>query len=156
RLDLCSWIHRPLNFPQRWLRYNFCMQNRALACTVAVGMLMSSRQVLSQVHLPSGATIPRSVVAGQPVNSFPAAIAVSPDKRFAVVLNNGYGIPHSKSSQSLTVLELASGKTTDFPDVRLRLKARQTYFYGLAFSRDGKRVYASFASESDPRGEKEH
>ncbi|HWK31362.1 MAG TPA: YncE family protein, partial [Terriglobales bacterium] len=75
-----------------------------------------------------------------------------PDGKYAVILNNGYGTLQSKSSQSLAVLDLAQGTVTDFPDERLVLKSKQTCFYGLAFSADGHRVYASFASETDPEG----
>ena len=57
--------------------------------------------------------------------------------------------------QSLSVLNLDTDELTDFPDDRLGRYARQTYFLGLAFSLDGKHLYASIASYTDPLGKKE-
>lgn len=121
-----------------------------MLCVLAI-----SSPAIAQTALPSGKSIDSSVERGLPVNSFPAAIAVSPDRKYAVILNNGYGTLTSKSSQSLAVLDLAQGTVSDFPDARLGRRARQTYFYGLAFSSDGKKVYASLGSETDPEGKSE-
>jgi len=41
---------------------------------------------------------------------------------------------------------------TDFPDDWTGPKSKQTLYSGLAFSRDGKHVYASMGSETDPLG----
>jgi hypothetical protein len=87
-----------------------------------------------------------------PVNSFPATIALSPDRQFAAVLNDGYGTQKSQAQQSITILDLKSDKLTDFPDARLAESARQTYFLGLAFSSDGRHLYASVGSITDPIG----
>ena len=93
-------------------------------------------------------------VPGHPqrTNNFPSAIAISPDNRFAVLLNSGYGAYTSGEKQSLTVLNLDSNALTDFPDDRLGQSARQTYFLGLAFSLDGHHLYASMSSITDPLG----
>jgi hypothetical protein len=86
------------------------------------------------------------------INNFPTAAAISPDGRFAVFLHSGYGAYTSGEKQSLTVLNLETDTIRDFPDDRLGSNAKQTYFLGLAFSVDGKYLYASIASLTDPLG----
>ena len=88
------------------------------------------------------------------VNSFPASIALSPDGHYAALLNDGFGAIASQGKQSISVLDLTQGTITDFPDDRLGEEAPQTYFLGLGFSRDGKHIYASMASLTDPTGKK--
>lgn len=92
----------------------------------------------------------------QSTNSFPTAAALSPDGNYLAVLNNGYGTEGSHLQQSIAILDLNSNRVTDFPDSRLGGHAEQTYFLGLAFSRDGTELYASMASRTDPTGEREH
>ncbi len=93
-------------------------------------------------------------VPGNPqrTNNFPTATALSPDGRYAVLLHSGYGAYTSGQKQSLSVLNLPTNELRDFPDDRLGGDAKQTYFHGLAFSGDGKHLYASFASLTDPLG----
>ncbi len=93
---------------------------------------------------------------GQPqrTNSFPSAVALSPDGRYLATLNNGYGTEESGYQESIAVLDLNTNQLSDYPDSRLGKKAHQTYFLGLAFSGDGKRLYASMASLTDPEGAK--
>ncbi|MGH9327861.1 MAG: bifunctional YncE family protein/alkaline phosphatase family protein [Terriglobia bacterium] len=90
----------------------------------------------------------------QKTNSFPSAVALSPNGQFAAVLNNGYGTEQSGWKQSIAVLDLKNNHLMDFPDRRLGHGAGQTYFLGLAFSRNGHRLYASFASLTDPEGKR--
>src|SRR5271165_6252666 len=108
-----------------------------------------------EISLPSSKTLhipaPGSPL---PTNSFPTAIALSPDRRYLAILNNGYGAAESKFQQSIALLYLTSNKLRDFPDPRLGLKAKQTYFLGLAWSSDGAELYASMASLTDPEGKK--
>ncbi len=89
-----------------------------------------------------------------PVNSFPVTIAVSPDGRYAALLNFGYGTQDAQAHQSITVLDLANNQLSDFPEERLAESAHQSYFLGLAFSTDGTSLYASMGSITDPTGEK--
>src|SRR5260370_40349933 len=82
-------------------------------------------------------------------NSYPATIALSRDGRYAALLNQGYGTEQSGVRQSIAILDLSNNQLRDFPDDRLRgaeSSTRQTYFIGLAFSTDGKHLYASMAS----------
>ncbi len=94
-------------------------------------------------------------VPGQPqrTNSFPTTLALSPDGRYLAALNNGYGTLESHDQQSIAVLDLKTNQLTDYPDSRLGRRAHQSYFLGLAFSGDGKRLYASIASLTDPEGQ---
>jgi DNA-binding beta-propeller fold protein YncE len=89
-------------------------------------------------------------------NSFPATIAVSPDGRYAALLNQGYGTQETGARQSIAILDLSNNQLRDFPDDRLSddYSTRQSYFIGLAFSSDGKHLYASMGSITDPTGEK--
>ncbi len=89
-------------------------------------------------------------------NSFPATIALSPDGRYAALLNQGYGTEESGARQSIAILDLSNNQLHDFPDDRLSddYSTRQSYFIGLAFSSDGKHLYASVGSITDPTGEK--
>jgi DNA-binding beta-propeller fold protein YncE len=88
------------------------------------------------------------------VNSFPAKIAMSPDGQYAALLNNGYGTQKTQTQQSITVLDLTTNQLSDYPDSRLSNTAHQSYFLGLAFSSDGRHLYASMGSITDPTGTK--
>ena len=88
------------------------------------------------------------------INNFPTAAAISPDARYAVFLHSGFGAYTSGRKQSLTVVDLETNTIRDFPDDRLGIEAKQTYFLGLVFSLDGKHLYASMASLTDPLGKK--
>jgi DNA-binding beta-propeller fold protein YncE len=110
-------------------------------------------------QLPNGRLL--GEVPGHPrtINNLATAAAVSPDGRFVVFLHSGYGAysEDSKHSyQSLSVLNVATDALADFPETRLDHGAHQTYFLGLAFSVDGKHLYASMASYTDPLGKKEN
>ncbi len=88
----------------------------------------------------------------QRTNSLPTAVAVSPDGKYLAILNNGYGTAEAKFQQSIALLDLATNQLRDFPDSRLGPNAKQTYFLGLAWSSDGRELYASIASLTDPEG----
>jgi DNA-binding beta-propeller fold protein YncE len=109
----------------------------------------------ARINLPTSKTL--GAVPGAPMrtNGYPATIALSPDGRYAVLLHAGYGAQSSQTHQSLSVLDFTTGQLTDFPDARLAEEARQSYFLGLAFGSDGKHLYASLGSITDPTGTKE-
>ena len=79
-------------------------------------------------------------------------MALSPDGRYLVTVNAGYGTYESNYDQSLAVLDTQTGKIADFPDRRTPLDAPQTLYSGLAFSRDGRHLYGSMASLTEPTG----
>jgi len=49
-------------------------------------------------------------------NSFPATIALSPDGRYAALLNQGYGTEQSGVRQSIAILDFSDNQLRDFPD----------------------------------------
>jgi len=87
-------------------------------------------------------------------NSFPGTMVLSPDGHYAALLNYGYGTQETMARQSISVLNLDTNKIADFPDSRFSDTSHQSYFIGLAFSSDGKHLYASVGSLTDPTGEK--
>ena len=88
-------------------------------------------------------------------NSFPATIAISPDGNYAALLNDGYGTQETLARQSIAVLDLKTNRISDYPDARFSDEAHQSFFLGLAFGSDGKHLYASVGSVTDPTGEKQ-
>jgi DNA-binding beta-propeller fold protein YncE len=115
---------------------------------------MSAVAVQGQtIDLPTSKQIVRPVPGGpQRLNSLPISMAVSPDARYLVTVNAGFGTFESNYMQSLAVMDIRTGKVTDFPDDRTAVRAKQTLYSGLAFSHDGKHVYVSLGSETDPLG----
>ncbi len=111
----------------------------------------------SSISLPTSKTltIPAPGRIGS-TNSFPATIAISPDGRYAALLNDGYGTQESMAMQSIAIFDLKTNQITDYPDKRFSEEERvhQSYFLGLVFSSDGKHLYASVGSVTDPTGEK--
>ena len=87
-------------------------------------------------------------------NSFPATMVLSPDGHYAAFLNDGYGTQETLAHQSISILNLENSEIADFPDARLGDEAHQSYFIGLGFSSDGKHLYASVGSLTDPTGER--
>jgi len=113
---------------------------------------LAAQDAPHSTQLPNGKLLADVPGNPRPTNNLPTAITVSPDGRFAVLLHSGYGAYTSGEKQSLSVLNLGTDELTDFPDDRLGSKARQTYFLGLAFGLDGKHLFASMASLTDPLG----
>jgi len=89
----------------------------------------------------------------QRMNSLPISMAISPDHRYVVTVNIGYGTFESRYAQSLAVFDTQTGALKEFPDDRTIARlSKQTLFAGLAFSHDGKHIYASMASLTNPTG----
>ena len=109
--------------------------------------------VSAPLDLPSSKQL--GAVPGNPqrLNSLPISMASSPGGRYVVTVNAGYGTFESQYEQSLAVMDTQTGKVTDFPDDRTDLQSKQTLYSGLAFSRDGRHVYASMASLTEPVGD---
>jgi DNA-binding beta-propeller fold protein YncE len=128
---------------------------RGLCAGTLLGALLAASLAAQTVDLPTGKKLlPPLPGSPRPLNGFPVAVALSPDGRYAAMLNDGYGSAESGFRQSLAVLDLETDRLTDFPDARLGRGSRQSYFLGLAFGTDGRRLYASFGSIADPEGEK--
>ena len=120
----------------------------------ALASALFGQDAARTVQLPNGKMLGDVPGGPRPINNLPTAVAISPDGRFAVLLHSGYGAYSSGEKQSLSVLNLETDELADFPDDRLGSRARQTYFLGLAFSLDGKHVFASMASLTDPLAKK--
>jgi len=127
--------------------------SRVSAIFLVTSINLLAQQSTAPVQLPNGRVLAQ--VPGNPreINNLPTAAAVSPDGHFAVFLHSGFGAYANGGKQSLSVLNLETSELSDFPENRLGRHARQTYFLGLAFSLDGKHLYASIASYTDPLGE---
>ncbi len=111
-----------------------------------------AQQKPQPLQLPNGTLLSNIPGLPKPTNSLPTAAVVSPDQRYAVLLNSGYGTYTSGEHQSIAVYDRKSGGLTDFPDERLPSDSKQSYFIGLAFSGDGHHLYASMSSLTDPLG----
>ena len=124
----------------------------AIAGLCAAGMLRAQ-----SIDLPTSKQL-KEPVPGEPqrLNSEPVSMAVSPDGRYVVTVNDGYGTFESHYAQSLAVYDTANGALEDFPDERTTLRGggKQTLYSGLAFSRDGRHLYASMGSSTDANGER--
>jgi YVTN family beta-propeller protein len=131
------------------------MNSNILWVVSGVALLPGPAALAAQtVDLPSSKQL-IGEIPGHPqrLNSLPVSMAVSPDGRYVVTVNAGYGTFESKYEQSLAVLDTQTGALADFPDDRtVAPVGKQTLFSGLAFSRDGKHIYASMASLTDPLG----
>ncbi len=136
---------------------------KRISCLVAV-LLSVATLSLVRANEPKGSheiSLPTSKLLTTPspgflgrTNSFPATIALSPDRRYAALLNDGYGTQETQAYQSISILELSTNRLTDFPEDRVPESAHQSYFLGLAFSSDGAHLYASIGSITDPTGSK--
>jgi DNA-binding beta-propeller fold protein YncE len=90
----------------------------------------------------------------QPTNGLPVAAVLDPSGRYLALLNAGFGTAQSQYRQSIAVLDLQTNQLSDLPDPRLGPHARQALFLGLAFSPDGRHLYATVGSITDPTGER--
>jgi DNA-binding beta-propeller fold protein YncE len=132
----------------------WCCRAHLFLFLICLASSLYAQDAPHTTQLPNGKLL--AEIPGQPrqVNNLPTAVALSPDGRYAVLLHSGFGSYTSDQKQSLSVLNLETNELTDFPDDRLAQEARQTYFIGLAFSLDGKHIFASMASLTDPLGKK--
>ena len=134
------------------------MARFSLSMPFALGLVFVSTawaQTSGVIDLPSSKQLTMPL-PGSPLktNSLPMSMAVSPDGRYAATLNGGYGTAESHYDESVLVVDLESGQPVDFPDARTGLRAHQTLYQGLAWSSDGKHLYASMASLTAPTGGK--
>ena len=129
----------------------------ALSALLVVFVVARAADRSRRINLPTSKSLTLPVPGYLArTNSFPATIALSPDGRYAALLNQGYGTQETGARQSIAILDLSNNQLHDFPDDRLSddYSTRQSYFIGLAFSSDGKHLYASMGSITDPTGEK--
>jgi DNA-binding beta-propeller fold protein YncE len=125
------------------------------AVQIAFPLAQDRPSETSSISLPTSKTltVPAPGRIGS-TNSFPATIVISPDGRYAALLNNGYGTQETMAMQSIAILNLKTNQIADYPDKRFGEDVHQSYFLGLVFGSDGKHLYASVGSIMDPTGEK--
>jgi DNA-binding beta-propeller fold protein YncE len=131
------------------------MDMKILVTVVSAFLVLGSASLTAQtVDLPTSKQLIGEIPGhSQRLNSLPMSMAVSPDSRYVVTVNAGYGTFESNYEQSLAVLDTKTGAVADFPDNRTPGRAKQTLYSGLAFSRDGKHLYASMGSLTNPVGD---
>jgi DNA-binding beta-propeller fold protein YncE len=133
------------------------MKLRLLLSVTAVlllaAALLAIPDVRHRIMLPSSKLLIQPIPGSpQAMNSFPVNIQVSPDQRYAAILEAGYGDVETAVHQSIAILDLDTNQITRFADPRLGKDAHQSYFIGLAWSSDGHHLYAPIGSTSDPEG----
>jgi DNA-binding beta-propeller fold protein YncE len=134
------------------------MRNSAVFFVAGLLLISGAQSSVAQtIDLPTSKQLIEPVPGNpQRLNSEPISMAVSPDGRYVVTVNAGYGTYESKYEQSLAVYDTQTGKVTDFPDDRTYSgRGNQTLYSGLAFSGDGSHLYASIGSETDPEGKRQ-
>ena len=142
----CSGLGRHLTL--------LCLFAAAIALGImrprSAGLRAQGKPPRQETPLPSSKLLLTPTPGGpERTNSLPLAAVLSPDGRYLAILNDGYGTAESGYNQSIAVLDLETKRLSDYPDTRLGKRARQTYFLGLGFSRDGHTLYASIASLTD-------
>jgi DNA-binding beta-propeller fold protein YncE len=128
---------------------------------LAIALLALHAALPAQQRNPNSISLPTSKTLTLPTpgrigptNGFAATIALSPDGHYAALLNDGYGTQETIATQSIAILDLKTNELKDYPDKRFGEEAKQSYFLGLVFSFDGKHLYASVGSITDPTGAK--
>ena len=88
-------------------------------CIGSIALSAQTAQTNPSIDLPSSKQL-IGEVPGHPqrINSLPISMAVSPDGRYVVTVNAGYGTFESKYDQSFAVLDTETGTLADFPDLR--------------------------------------
>ena len=141
---------------RRRICYGFAMEKKDVLALIGTVLVLGPTLLAGQTFdLPTSKQL-IGEIPGHPqrLNSLPMTMAVSPDRRYVVTVNAGYGTYESQYEQSLAVLDTQTGELADFPDSRtLARVAKQTLYSGLVFSRDGSHLYASMGSTSNPLGD---
>jgi DNA-binding beta-propeller fold protein YncE len=156
----CSWLFffAISNYPEchRGGLLMSIVSRALMICLVSsVGVYAQTTPGNRTISLPSSKvlTVPAPGLVDS-TNSFPATMVLSPDGHYAALLNGGYGTQETRAHQSIAIWNLDTNKIVDYPEARLGEESHQSYFLGLAFSSDGKHLYASVGSLTDPTGAK--
>jgi DNA-binding beta-propeller fold protein YncE len=134
-----------------------------LVCFILVGVSSALPQTQEvswrAVPLPSGKIL-HDPPAGKflsDLNAFPINSAVSPNGRYIAFLNNGFGSPSSGFRKSIAIYDRVNRQLSDTQEPGTGLEFNgplniSTLYYGIAFSSNGSRLYASIAStKKDPK-----
>src|SRR5271156_2573187 len=132
---------------------SFARTGGLLGHILSLLLLGAAPALQAQIVLPTSKQLAEPVPGGpQRLNSLPMTAAISPDGRYLAVVNAGFGTFESLYQQSIAVLDIQTGKVTDFPEPRTATGLPQTLYSGLAFGKDGKHLYAVFDSLTAPQG----
>ncbi len=138
---------------RNFLRLSFASSRLALVTLGAATSLAGAQTTGRTINLPTSKQLSVPVPGSpQPLNSLPMTAAVSPDGLYLAVVNAGFGTFTSQYQQSIAVLNIQTGKVTDYPETRTAAGLPQTMYSGLAFAKDGKHLYAVFDSLTAPEG----
>src|SRR3984885_9045563 len=125
---------------------------------VAVLALMTALPALQAQVASRTIPLPTSKERAEPapgspqmLNSLPMTAAISPDGQYLALVNAGFGTFESRYEQSIAVLDIKTGKVTDFPEPRTAPGLPQTLYSGLAFGKDGTHLYGVFDSLTAPQ-----
>ena len=101
---------------------DFRIHGATAVVAVCIGTIYLPAQT---VDLPSSKQL-IGEIPGHPqrINSLPISMAVSPDGRYVVTVNAGYGTYESQYEQSFAVLDTQTGALADFPDARTAPRAQ--------------------------------
>ena len=112
--------------------FSSAMASASLFCWLPLPV---SRKLLPLIGLP--VMLPTSKMLRVPspgrigsTNSFPATIVLSPDGRYAALLNDGYGTQETLGHQSIAILDLKTNQIVDYPDSRLGDERTKATFSG--------------------------
>jgi DNA-binding beta-propeller fold protein YncE len=125
----------------------------ALLVLMAALPALQAQRASQTIDLPTSKQLAEPAPGSpQRLNSLPMTVAISPDGRYLALVNAGYGTFESRYQQSIAVLDMKTGKVTDFPEPRTAMGLPQTLYSGLAFGKDGTHLYAVFDSLTAPEG----
>src|SRR5947209_13584139 len=104
--------------------------------------------------LPTSKRVSRPARSAELVNAMPTAIAKSPDGTRIAIVHTGFGSNQNQGQQSITLIDTPTGSVREVNEPRMKDRAQQTFSFGICFGADGKKLYASVGSSSDPSGAK--
>ena len=88
----------------------------ALSSLLVVFVVARAADRTRRINLPTSKTLTLPVPGYLArTNSFPATIALSPDGRYAALLNQGYGTQEAGARQSVAILDLTESMTSPTP-----------------------------------------
>src|SRR5581483_179163 len=110
----CLW---PLVYPFAVMKRPVLFFLCALAL-IAVSVL-AIPPVRNRLMLPTSKLLLQPVPGDpQPMNTFPVNIQISPDQKYAAILEAGYGDLETDVHQSIAILDFATNRITRFADPR--------------------------------------
>lgn len=112
--------------------------------------VIALRLVAQQTDLPTSKRSGRPVPPKELVNSMPSAVAVSAQGDRLAFVHTGFGANANHGQQSISLVDPTTGSVTEFSESRMKSKAKQTFSFGACFSHDGKHLFVSVGSSTEP------